>query len=263
MPAVAAQFLKSYAPFAWTFLQRRSVAAIVLFRRRALLIKIHIQNDLAVEHHVHPRSFARDLILVPISRLEHLRARNHGAVKGAGELRRLGGVRRIGAEVARIDHLQFKAIERRITPHRKAQPAAAVSSLTELPLILQNEIAVLALAHEPRPARLTAVEDAIRDSPHDPRRRGLAHVVPGADFPAWRHAIAGEQRSEPSFIGGAGASRHCRGQNRHENHLHGMSLKFRSINASSNSTLRAKYKFNTSTVSNAKPSPMIVWMDEL
>ena len=68
----------------------------------------------------------------------------------------------------------------------------------------------------------------------------------------------------PDALRGVRASRRHRGQNHRENQFfHGMSLKFRSINASSNSTLRARYKFNTSTVSNAKPSPMIVWLNEL
>src|SRR5512133_1681657 len=156
--AASTQFLKSYMPASWAIFERWSIGAIVTFHRLSLLRKVDILNGDIVQHYREMIPSQRDAKLVPVRWTINLLRWGHSTINPACQLR----IKRVGV-VAEIRHLDFHPIKRGIAMHWRAKRTAAVAPLTKLKLKLQNEVTVFPVAHEPRSARLAAVEDASLD----------------------------------------------------------------------------------------------------
>src|SRR6185437_3932770 len=133
-----------------------------------------------------------DMVFVPFSRFVNLLRRGNGPINATGQLGILG--LRI---VTKIRHLQFHAVEGRVTIHGDSQSAAAVPGFAEFELEFEFKIAVFLFAEQPASARLAAVENSVLHTPHRITLRCVADVVPGAHRPTRWHAILGKKRNEP------------------------------------------------------------------
>ena len=175
----------------------------------------HVQHLLAIEHHLYLRTFAGHFVAVPIHRLEQIGPSAHGSVEAAGEfIFRNGHVWRI---ITRINHLKLEPVKSRIALRGEAQSTTAVASLAQLELKLEDEIAILLVAHQPCAARFASVQHTVNYLPNGPVRPRLLHVVPGAHRPALRHSVAGEKALELRAIhcGALPGSRREKGKNHH------------------------------------------------
>src|SRR5690242_15322256 len=135
-----------------------------------------------------------DMVFVPFGRFVNLLRRSDGPVNAAGQLGILG--LRI---VTKIRHLQFHAVEGRVTIQGDSQSAAAVPGFAEFELKFEFKVAVFLFAEQPASARLPAVEDAVLYAPHRIALGRVADIVPCTHRPTFWHAILGKKRYETSL----------------------------------------------------------------
>jgi len=110
-----------------TILDGWSEGAIVPFDLLILLGHIEILNQLAVEHHFEARALESDLVFVPLVGFIQLLLRSDGRGRVRRSVRNL-----LPAGVAKVGHLEFKAVERRIAAQRSMERAAAVAKFAKL-----------------------------------------------------------------------------------------------------------------------------------
>src|SRR5687768_5646697 len=142
-------------------------------------MQVRVDDRFAVEDYFRGSAFECDFVGVPIVGFEELFFWFDRAIERAGQL--AGERFLVGGEIAGINHLEFEAVERGIARAGEPESAAAVATIAELEVELQNEVAVKFLADEPCSARFAAVQHAIDYFPDRALWWRILHIGPVAD----------------------------------------------------------------------------------
>src|SRR5690349_20301364 len=113
--------------FQWPIFEWHCIGIVMAFDRLFIFMNIDVQDLLPVQLYAHDRPFAGYFIAVPLHRLEELLFWRDRPVETPCQL--AGWHFHVWRIIPRVHHLQFQPVERRVTGVRKAQAAAAVTSL--------------------------------------------------------------------------------------------------------------------------------------
>jgi hypothetical protein len=150
--ATSAEFLEADVTLARTVLDRGCERAIVASHFLVLFFEVKVLNGLAVKHHFQALTFEANLALVPLRWLVDLLRWRNGAVDAARQFGIFGF-----RVVTEVGHLELDAIEGGVALHGRTKREATVARFAKLELVLEDEIRILQLTHQPRATRFAAL----------------------------------------------------------------------------------------------------------